>query len=136
MANTKNEKIINNDLSEASADNYIKFCEQNFATVDDLVTVQRKTDAEMWALGYEYCGQAELSLAEHELSAAKLYKRLLPKYREHIASWPEESVVDEYDKIENLFEQLKDDMSHDEMDAVDADAFWSKLVGKSCEKEQ
>ena len=133
---TKNEKIINNDLSDASADTYIKCCEKNFATVDDLVNHQRKTDGEMWALGYEYSGQAEVSFAEHELSAAKLYKRLLPKYREHIASWPEESVVDEYDKIENLFEQLKDDMSHDEMEAVDADTFWNKLVGKSCENEQ
>lgn len=133
---TKNEKIINNDLSDATADNYIKFCERNFATVDDLVNVQRKTDGEMWALGYEFSGAAEVSFAEHELSAAKLYKRLLPKYREHIASWPEDSVVDEYDKIENLFEQLKDDMSHDEMDAVDSDTFWNKLVGKSCEKEQ
>ena len=126
---TKNEIIINNDLSDASADNYIKFCERNFATVDELVTVQRKTDTEMWALGYEYSGQAELSLAEHELSAAKLYKRLLPKYREHIASWPEDSVVDEYYKIENLFEQNKNELSHDEMDAVDVDAFWAKLVG-------
>lgn len=133
---TKNEKIINNDLSDASADNYIKFCEKNLSTVDELVNVQRKTDTEMWALGYEYSGAAELSFAEHELSAAKLYKRLLPKYREHIASWPEDSVVDEYDKIENMFEQCKDGMSHDEMDAVDVDAFWAKLVGESCENEQ
>ena len=133
---TKNEKIINNDLSDASADNYIKFCERNFATVDDLVNNQRKTDTEMWALGYEYSGQAELSFAEHELSAAKLYKRLLPKYREHIATVPEDDVVDEYDKIENLFEQNKNELSHDEMDAVDVDAFWAKLVGTSCEKEQ
>lgn len=133
---TKNEKIINNDLSDASADNYIKFCEREYAKVDDLVNVQRKTDTEMWALGYEYSAQAELSFAEHELSAAKLYKRLLPKYREHIAACPEEGVVDEYDKIENLFEQLKDDMSHDEMDAVDVDLFWNKLVGTSCENEQ
>ena len=78
---TKNEKIIHNDLSDASADNYIKFCERNFATVDELVNVQRKTDTEMWALGYEYSGQAELSFAEHELSAAKLYKRLLTNRR-------------------------------------------------------
>lgn len=133
---TKNERIINNDLSDASADNYIKFCECNYSKVDDLVNVQRKTDTEMWALGYEYCGQAELSLAEHELSAAKLYKRLLPKYRDHIASWPEDSVVDEYDKIESMFEQCKNDMSHDEMDAVDVDTVWAKLVGESCEKEQ
>lgn len=133
---TKNEKIINNDLSDASADNYIKVCERNFATVDDLVNVQRKTDAEMWALGYEYCGLSELSFAEHELSAAKLYKRLLPKYREHIATIPEDDVVDEYDKIENLFEQHKNELYHDEMDAVDVDAFWAKLVGKPCEKEQ
>lgn len=133
---TKNEKIIAYDLSDASADNYIKFCECNYSKVDDLVNVQRKTDTEMWALGYEYCGQAELSLAEHELSAAKLYKRLLPKYRDHIAAWPEDSVVDEYDKIESMFEQLKNDMSHDEMDAVDVDTVWAKLVGESCEKEQ
>ena len=133
---TQNEKIINNDLSDASADNYIKFCENNLSTVDDLVNNQRKTDGEMWALGYEYSGAAELSFAEHELSAAKLYKRLLPKYREHIASIPEDDVVDEYDKIENLFEQNKNELSHDEMDAVDVDAFWNKLVGKSCENEQ
>lgn len=133
---TKNEQIINNDLSDATADNYIKFCERDYAKVDDLVNVQRKTDTEMWALGYEYCGAAELSLAEHELSAAKLYKRLLPKYREHIAAVPEDEVVDEYDKIESLFEQCKDNMSHDEMDAVDVDEFWTKLVGKLCEKEQ
>lgn len=133
---TKNERIINNDLSDASADNYIKFCSQNFATVDELVNHQRKTDGEMWALGYEYSGQAELSFAEHELSAAKLYKRLLPKYREHIASWPEDSVVDEYDKLENLFEQHKNELSHDEMDAIDADVFWGRLVGTPCEKEQ
>lgn len=133
---TKNEQIINNDLSDASADNYIKFCERHYATVDDLVNVQRKTDTEMWALGYKYCGQAELSLAEHELSAARLYKRLLPKYREHIAAWPEDSVVDEYDKIENIFEQFKDGISHDEMDAVDVDTVWAILVGEPCEKEQ
>lgn len=133
---TKNERIINNDLSDASADNYIKFCEQNLSTVDELVNHQRKTDGEMWALGYEYSGQAELSFAEHELSAAKLYKRLLPKYREHIAAWPEDSVVDEYDKLENLFEQHKNELSHDEMDAIDADVFWGRLVGTPCEKEQ
>lgn len=133
---TLNEKIIAHDLSDETADHYIKFCEKNFATVDELVNVQRKTDTEMWALGFEFSGLSELSFAEHELSAAKLYKRLLPKYREHIAGWPEDDVVDEYDKLENLFEQNKNEMSHDEMDSIDVDVFWKKLVGKKCEKEQ
>lgn len=133
---TLNEKIINNDLSDEAADHYIKICENNLSTVDDLVNNQRKTDTEMWALGYEYSGAAELSFAEHELSAAKLYKRLLSKYRDYIASIPEDDVVDEFDRIENRFEQHKNEMSHDEMDTVDVDAFWAKLVGKPCEKEQ
>lgn len=125
---TINEKIIHNDLSDASADNYIKFCERRLSTIDDLVNVQRKTDTELWALGFEFSGLSELSFARHDLAAARLYKRLLPQYREYIAKVNEDKVADEYDRIETLYEKLANTMSADEMDAANVEEVWTSLM--------
>lgn len=131
---TLNEKIIAFDLSDASADNWVKHCETRLSTIDELVNVQRKTDTELWALGYEYCGLSELSFAEHDLSAARLYKRLLPQYREYISKVKEDNVSEEYDKVEALFEKLSNTMSADEMDAANADEVWTRLTKEEKEK--
>lgn len=125
---TLNEKIIAHDLSDASADNYIKFCETRLSTIDDLVNVQRKTDTELWSLGYEYSGLSELSFARHDLAAARLYKRLLPQYREYIAKVKEDKVSDEYEIIETRFEKLANTMSAYEMDAANVEEVWKRLT--------